>query len=122
VSGFKVRSVYHSFEDGSGGVGEKGNRGDSLFPFLFPLVNLLGCFHRLYYTIEAELNLQHSTWNFQPSKRKEVSGMLPVQPDSGQSLVEYALIIMLTAIIVIVIMVLLGPAISNMFSNVVANL
>jgi pilus assembly protein Flp/PilA len=48
--------------------------------------------------------------------------MLPVQSTSGQSLVEYALIIMLVAIIVIVIMYLIGPAVSNMFSNVVANL
>ena len=40
----------------------------------------------------------------------------------GQGLVEYGLILMLVAMVVIVIMALLGPAISNMFSNVVANL
>jgi pilus assembly protein Flp/PilA len=39
---------------------------------------------------------------------------------SGQGLVEYALILMLVAIIVIVILALLGPAVGNMFSNVVS--
>jgi pilus assembly protein Flp/PilA len=37
-------------------------------------------------------------------------------------MVEYALILMLVAIIVIVILALLGPAVGDMFSNVVANI
>ena len=37
----------------------------------------------------------------------------------GQGLVEYALIMMLVALIVLVILALLGPAVGNMFSNVV---
>ena len=41
---------------------------------------------------------------------------------SGQGLVEYALVIMLVAMIVIVIVVFLGPAVANMFSNVTANI
>jgi len=41
---------------------------------------------------------------------------------SGQGLVEYALILMLVAIIVIVILALLGPAVGNMFSNVVSGI
>jgi pilus assembly protein Flp/PilA len=40
----------------------------------------------------------------------------------GQGLVEYALILMLVAIIVIVILAIMGPAIGNMFSNVVNNI
>jgi pilus assembly protein Flp/PilA len=36
----------------------------------------------------------------------------------GQGLVEYALILVLVALAVIVILALLGPAIGNMFSNV----
>ena len=40
----------------------------------------------------------------------------------GQGLLEYALIIMLVAIIVILVLTLLGPAVSNMFSNVVGNI
>jgi pilus assembly protein Flp/PilA len=37
----------------------------------------------------------------------------------GQGMVEYGLIIMLVAIIVIIVLYLLGPAVSNLFSNVV---
>lgn len=37
----------------------------------------------------------------------------------GQGLVEYALIMLLVALIVIVILALLGPAIGNMFSSII---
>lgn len=40
----------------------------------------------------------------------------------GQGLVEYALIMLLVALIVLIILALLGPAIANIFSNVVANI
>lgn len=40
----------------------------------------------------------------------------------GQGLVEYAMVLMLVGIVVIVILALLGPAVGNMFSNVVANI
>ena len=46
--------------------------------------------------------------------------MLFVLRQRGQGLVEYALILMLVALIVIVILALLGPAIGNIFSNVVS--
>ena len=39
--------------------------------------------------------------------------------ENGQGLVEYALIISFVAIIVIVVLVLLGPAIGNVFSNII---
>lgn len=39
----------------------------------------------------------------------------------GQGLVEYAVIITLVAIIVVVILALFGAAVGNMFSNVIAN-
>ncbi len=38
--------------------------------------------------------------------------------ETGQGLVEYALILIMVAVIVIVILALLGPAIGNIFSNV----
>ena len=41
------------------------------------------------------------------------------QPEKGQGLLEYALIITLVVIIVIVVIALLGPAIGDMYSNVV---
>lgn len=39
------------------------------------------------------------------------------QTESGQGLIEYALILVLVAVVVIVILALLGPAIGNVFSN-----
>jgi len=48
--------------------------------------------------------------------------VLFVLRERGQGLVEYALILVLVALIVIVILALLGPAIGNVFSNVVASI
>ena len=45
--------------------------------------------------------------------------MLFVPQKEGQGLVEYALILVLVAIVVIVILALLGPAIGNVFSNII---
>ena len=53
-------------------------------------------------------------------RRKEVRQMLFLPREEGQGLVEYALILVLVAIVVIVIMALLGPAIANIFSNIVS--
>ncbi len=39
--------------------------------------------------------------------------------EEGQGLVEYALILVMVALVVIVILALLGPQIGNTFSNVV---
>lgn len=48
--------------------------------------------------------------------------MLPVQSQDGQGLVEYAFILVLVAMIVIGILMLLGPIIGNVFSNLIANI
>lgn len=40
-------------------------------------------------------------------------------PERGQGFVEYAFILVLVALIVIVILALLGPAIGHVFSNVI---
>ncbi|MBX3061359.1 MAG: Flp family type IVb pilin [Anaerolineae bacterium] len=48
--------------------------------------------------------------------------MLYMPREEGQGLVEYALILVLVAVVVIVILALLGPAIGNIFSNIVNNL
>jgi pilus assembly protein Flp/PilA len=42
--------------------------------------------------------------------------------DRGQGLLEYSLVIAFIAIIVIVALALLGPAVGNLFSNVVNNI
>jgi pilus assembly protein Flp/PilA len=50
---------------------------------------------------------------------KEVSGMLFLPREKGQGLVEYALILVLVAIVVIAVLLLLGPIIGNIFSNII---
>lgn len=47
------------------------------------------------------------------------SGMIYQPREEGQGLVEYALILVLVAVVVIVILALLGPAIGNIFSNII---
>jgi pilus assembly protein Flp/PilA len=51
---------------------------------------------------------------------KEVIGVLFLPREEGQGLVEYALILVLVAIVVIVVLALLGPAVGNIFSNIVS--
>jgi pilus assembly protein Flp/PilA len=48
-----------------------------------------------------------------------VAIMLFVPQEEGQGLVEYALILVLVAIVVIAILTLLGPQIGNVFSGIV---
>jgi pilus assembly protein Flp/PilA len=54
-----------------------------------------------------------------PAGGKEVISLLFVVRQRGQGLVEYALILVLVALIVILILALMGPAIGNIFSNIV---
>ena len=48
--------------------------------------------------------------------------MLFLPKEKGQGLVEYALILVLVAIVVIAILVILGPTIGNVFSRIVTAL
>lgn len=48
--------------------------------------------------------------------------MLTLKENRAQGLVEYALILMLVAIVVLVVLALLGPSIGNLFSNVMVNI
>jgi len=43
-----------------------------------------------------------------------------IPSEKGQGLVEYALILVLVALIVIVILALLGPAVGGVFSNIIS--
>ena len=45
--------------------------------------------------------------------------MLYLSREDGQGLVEYALILVLVAIIVIAVLILLGPQIGNVFSRII---
>ena len=46
----------------------------------------------------------------------------PEVSQSGQSLLEYAMILMLVTMVVLVILLLLGPAIGNLYSNIMYNI
>ncbi|MCP5095648.1 MAG: Flp family type IVb pilin [Chloroflexi bacterium] len=48
--------------------------------------------------------------------------MLFLQRENGQGLVEYALVLVLVAVVVIAILTLLGPQIGNVFSRIVDGL
>ena len=45
--------------------------------------------------------------------------MLFLTHEDGQGLVEYALILVLVAIVVIAILLILGPVVGNVFSNII---
>jgi len=51
-----------------------------------------------------------------------VGNLLRRRSESGQGMVEYALILVLVSVVVIVILLTMGNQINNVFSNVVAAL
>jgi len=53
---------------------------------------------------------------------KEVIRVLELRNEKGQGLVEYALILVLVAMVVIAVLLLLGPVIGNAFSHIEASL
>lgn len=55
-------------------------------------------------------------------KREEVSDMLYLPSERGQGIVEYALLLALVTITVLVILSLIGPAVGNIFSNLYLNM
>ena len=55
-------------------------------------------------------------------KRKEKFAMLFSPKEKGQGLVEYALILVLVAIVVIAALMILGPIIGNVFSKINSSL
>ncbi len=48
--------------------------------------------------------------------------MIHFNKEHGQSLLEYALILILVAIIVIIVIYLFGPAIGNLYSNIIQSI
>jgi pilus assembly protein Flp/PilA len=53
---------------------------------------------------------------------RRIAAMLFAPKEKGQGLVEYALILVLIAVVVIAILVVLGPVIGNVFSEIVNNM
>jgi pilus assembly protein Flp/PilA len=56
------------------------------------------------------------------SKTKGGENIMYMPREEGQGLVEYALILVLVAIVVIAILLILGPQIGNVFSKVTSGL
>ena len=56
------------------------------------------------------------------AEREEEHAMNTSKKEKGQSLLEYGLIIILVAIIVIIVIYLFGPAIGNMYSNIIQSI
>ena len=56
--------------------------------------------------------------NMPKNSGKEVNTVLFAPQEKGQGLVEYALILVLVAIVVIAVLMLLGPIIGNVFSTI----
>ncbi len=48
--------------------------------------------------------------------------MLYMSREEGQGLVEYALILVLVAVVVIAILTILGPAVGGVFSSIAGNI
>ena len=48
--------------------------------------------------------------------------MLFIPREEGQGLVEYALILVLVAVVVIAILAVLGPSIGNVFSSIITRI
>ena len=48
--------------------------------------------------------------------------MIYMPREEGQGLVEYALILALVAVVVIALVALFGPAVGNLFSNIVRHI
>lgn len=46
----------------------------------------------------------------------------PRDGEKGQGLVEYALILIMVALIVIIVLVIFGPALGNVYSNIIEQL
>jgi pilus assembly protein Flp/PilA len=59
-----------------------------------------------------------TSWRFQPSHQRRQ----PRPRESGQAMVEYALIAVLVAVALSAAVALTGPAVGNIFSNTVYNL
>jgi pilus assembly protein Flp/PilA len=71
---------------------------------------------------EPKYNVLNSGRILEKLGRKENAAMLFARNEKGQGLVEYALILVLVAIVVIAALMILGPIIGNTFSTINSSL
>jgi pilus assembly protein Flp/PilA len=64
----------------------------------------------------------HCDWSYRKIIKKGEKAMLFSPKEKGQGLVEYALILVLVAIVVIAALMILGPIIGNVFSKINSSL
>jgi pilus assembly protein Flp/PilA len=87
-------------------------------PFVLKIVGFSSEFNEKFIALISTTML----WIGVKSKRKEAAKMESHLAKTGQSLLEYALIIILVAIVVLIILYLFGPALGNMYSNIIQNI
>ena len=63
-------------------------------------------------------NMDKTEDDLRKSNERRNANMLFAPKEKGQGLVEYALILVLVAIVVIAVLMLLGPIIGNVFSTI----
>ncbi len=63
-------------------------------------------------------------WDRLVRRIRDDAGMLETDadPDRGQGLVEYALLLIFVAVVVVAILVVLSPGINNAYSNIIMTL
>ena len=67
---------------------------------------------------QSDYNLRRFEEQFLNNFKERRNTMLFAPKEKGQGLVEYALILVLVAIVVIAVLMLLGPIIGNVFSTI----
>jgi len=77
---------------------------------------------RLHYFSDSVKYSQSQVTYLRNSKERRLNKMLFSPKEKGQGLVEYALILVLVAIVVIAALMILGPIIGNVFSKVNSSL
>ena len=56
------------------------------------------------------------------SPREETTQVLELGSEAGQGLIEYALILVLVAMVVLAVLLVVGPAVGNAFSQIASEL
>jgi pilus assembly protein Flp/PilA len=82
----------------------------------------IGAVCRALPTVLHDVLLQGYSASSRVARTKEGGALMVFSPrEEGQGLVEYALILLFIAIVVVAIMLIFGPSVGNLYSTVVNN-